>query len=90
MIRVLVIDDHPVMRTGLEALLRAEPGFVCVGSAPVAAAHRLVRRQRPDVVIFTRDPEFPPLGAAIVVDDARDPDALFDRVRIPVRERAAA
>ena len=31
MIRVLVVDDHPVLRAGLEAVLRTEPGFVCVG-----------------------------------------------------------
>ena len=33
MIRVLVVDDHPVLRAGHEAVLRAEPGFVCVGVA---------------------------------------------------------
>ena len=33
MIRVFVVDDHPVLRSGLEAVLRAEPGFSCVGTA---------------------------------------------------------
>ena len=33
MIRVLVVDDHPVLRAGLEAVMRAEPGFACVGVA---------------------------------------------------------
>jgi DNA-binding NarL/FixJ family response regulator len=53
MIRVLVVDDHPVLRAGLEAVLRVEPGFVCVGTA--GDGHELVamlRRTRPDVVLL--------------------------------------
>jgi DNA-binding NarL/FixJ family response regulator len=55
MIRVMVVDDHPVLRAGLEAVLRSEPGFVCVGTA--ADGHQMVallRRTRPDVVILDR------------------------------------
>ncbi len=33
MIRVLIVDDHPAVRSGLAAALRSEPGFV-----PIAAA----------------------------------------------------
>jgi DNA-binding NarL/FixJ family response regulator len=55
MIRVLVVDDHPVLRAGLEAVLRCEPGFRCVGAAhDGASAWRLVRRTRPDVVVLDR------------------------------------
>ena len=36
MIRVLVVDDHPAVRAGLLAVLRAEPGFVPVGAASTA------------------------------------------------------
>ena len=53
MIRVLVVDDHPVLRAGLEAVLRSEPGFVCVGTA--GDGHELLaalRRARPDVVLL--------------------------------------
>jgi DNA-binding NarL/FixJ family response regulator len=56
MIRVFVVDDHPVLRSGLEAVLRAEPGFSCVGSAadgaglwrglPDARAHVVVLDRR--------------------------------------------
>ena len=53
MIRVLVVDDHPVLRAGLEAVLRAEPGFRCVGGAEDGAAMwGLLRRTRPDVVVL--------------------------------------
>lgn len=52
MIRVLVVDDHPAVRAGLIAILRAEPGLVPVASAAdpeasIAAAHRT----RPDVAV---------------------------------------
>ncbi len=53
MIRVLVVDDHPVVRAGMEAVLRAEPGMVPVGVA--MGPHdtiALVRRTRPDVALI--------------------------------------
>ena len=53
MIRVFVVDDHPVLRAGLEAVLRTEPGFVCVGTA--GDGHELLaalRHTRPDVVLL--------------------------------------
>ena len=37
-IRVLVVDDHQAVRAGLVALLRQEPGFVPMATAPTAAA----------------------------------------------------
>jgi DNA-binding NarL/FixJ family response regulator len=53
MIRVLVVDDHPVLRAGLEAVLRAEPGFRCVGGAGDGQSMwTLLRRTRPDVVVL--------------------------------------
>jgi DNA-binding NarL/FixJ family response regulator len=53
MIRVLIVDDHPAMRAGLTAVLRAEPGIVPVGAVP--SAHELVEaleRTLPDVVVL--------------------------------------
>jgi len=53
MIRVLVVDDHPVLRAGLEAVLRTEPGFQCVGAAADGAAlRRALRHTRPDVIVL--------------------------------------
>jgi DNA-binding NarL/FixJ family response regulator len=55
MIRVLVVDDHPVLRAGLEAVLRVEPGFVCVAvAADGAEMARALHRTAPDVVVLDR------------------------------------
>ena len=33
MISIILVDDHPVVRSGLRALLEAEPDFSVVGEA---------------------------------------------------------
>jgi DNA-binding NarL/FixJ family response regulator len=53
MIRVLVVDDHPVLRAGLEAVLRSEPGFVCVGTAADGSElMTMLRRTHPNVILL--------------------------------------
>lgn len=55
MIPVFVVDDHPVLRSGLEAVLRAEPGFSCVGTAADGRdLDRAVARAHPSVVVLDR------------------------------------
>lgn len=53
MIRVLLVDDHPVVRAGVRALLEGQPDLVVVGEAATAAeAEALARREEPDVVLM--------------------------------------
>jgi PleD family two-component response regulator len=52
-IRILVVDDHVVVRKGLIAVLETEPGFEIVGEAGNGAeAIRLARQLLPDVVLM--------------------------------------
>jgi DNA-binding NarL/FixJ family response regulator len=51
-IRVALLDSHPAMRAGLEAILRAAPGIVCVGAVGDRhAVSPLLYRTDPDLVI---------------------------------------
>jgi DNA-binding NarL/FixJ family response regulator len=50
--RVLIVDDHPIVRLGLKELISEEPDFeVCGEAENVAEALRQVEAQQPDVVI---------------------------------------
>ncbi|GLZ78232.1 DNA-binding response regulator [Actinorhabdospora filicis] len=52
-IRVVVVDDHAVMRSGVIALLAAEPGIEVVGEAADGREGvTLVAALRPDVALF--------------------------------------
>ena len=53
MIRVLIVDDHAVVRAGLRRLLDAEPDIETVGEAPNAdRAVFEALESRPDVVLM--------------------------------------
>lgn len=68
-IQVTVIDDHPVFRIGMTALLNSLPGIVVVGQADSAAAARALfdAEHATDVVLLDLD-----LGDGSGIDVARD------------------
>jgi two-component system response regulator NreC len=94
-ITVVLADDHNVIRTGLRALLEAEPDLRVIGEASdAAAAAKLTEDRRPDVLVLDlqmpgADPrvDVPRLreaapGTAIVILTMRsDPRAARDLMR---------
>lgn len=77
MIRLLIADDHPVVRAGLAGLLSDEPGFEVVGEASDGdEAVQLASVTRPDVVLMDlRMPRVDGVAATsrIVGGEAGDP-----------------
>jgi two-component system NarL family response regulator len=64
-IRVVVVDDHPVVRRGIIDVLRSEPGLDVVADAGDGrAAIELYRQHRPDVLVV--DLDMPDIGGAEV------------------------
>lgn len=53
MTRILIVDDHPLVREGLIGLLSAQPDFlVCGEAAGIAEARQVVASTKPDVAII--------------------------------------
>jgi DNA-binding NarL/FixJ family response regulator len=53
MIRVLLVDDHPVVRAGLRGMLDVEPGIEVTAEASSAAeAVEAARTHQPDVILM--------------------------------------
>jgi two-component system, NarL family, response regulator NreC len=52
-ISIILADDHPVVRQGMQALLEAEPDFSVIGEAGDGLESvRLVEKLRPDVLVL--------------------------------------
>jgi two-component system, NarL family, response regulator DevR len=93
-IRILIADDHEVVRIGLAALLGGQPGLTVVAEAASGSdAVRLARQHRPDVVIMDiRMPNGSGIDACrtisaeladtpvIMLTSHADSDALFDAI----------
>jgi two-component system response regulator NreC len=78
MIRVLIADDHAIVRTGLRTLLRAEPSMELVGEATGGyEAIELVEKTRPDILLL--DVSMPDLDGIAVTKKVKP---LFPNVHI--------
>jgi DNA-binding NarL/FixJ family response regulator len=52
-LRLLLVDDHPVVRTGLRGMFESDPGFTVVGeAADGATGAEQAEALRPDVVLM--------------------------------------
>jgi len=61
--KILLVDDHQILREGLRLVLQAEPGFEVVGEAgDTDTAWEAVNRLKPDFVIL--DLDLPGVGGA--------------------------
>jgi DNA-binding NarL/FixJ family response regulator len=69
-IRLLIVDDHPVVRTGLRGMFETDPGFEVVGEAGDGAqAIEQVRATRPDLVLM--DLQMPVLDGVAAIERIR-------------------
>ena len=72
-IRIVVADDHPILREGLIAVLSTQPDFEIVAEAGSGSgAIGEVRRRRPDVVLL--DLEMPGVDGVEALTSMRDED----------------
>ena len=77
-LRVVLADDHPIVLTGLRALLKPEPGVEIVAAAPDGAtALAMIRAHEPDIAVL--DVDMPQLTGLDVLE-AIEADGLLTRV----------
>jgi CheY-like chemotaxis protein len=88
-IRILVADDHPMLREGLVAVLSTQPDFEVVGEAADGSETvRLAEALSPDVILL--DLEMPGTDGVAALEGLRDAGswALYGRGRGATCSRA--
>lgn len=67
---VVVVDDHPLIRLGIEAVLNALPNYRLVGEAENGkAAIELIKKERPNIVLL--DIELPEMNGLEVMAEIK-------------------
>jgi DNA-binding NarL/FixJ family response regulator len=70
-VRVLLVDDHPLVRAGIRRVLESRAGLTIVGEAPNGLeALRLIEESRPDVVVL--DLAMPEMDGLELLERLRD------------------
>ncbi|MCP5160494.1 MAG: UvrY/SirA/GacA family response regulator transcription factor [Hahellaceae bacterium] len=78
MIKVLVVDDHDLVRAGISRMLEDEPSIEVIGQASTGEqAIDMVRRQMPDVVLM--DLKMPGIGG---LEATRKIKRISDEVKV--------
>lgn len=70
MIRILIVDDHPVVRDGLRGMLSGQPDFTVVGEAANGLeALEMVKTLRPQVILM--DLRMPQLDGVSAIEQMK-------------------
>jgi DNA-binding NarL/FixJ family response regulator len=78
--RVMIVDDHPVVRQGIKLMINAEPDLTICGEAEnEQQARRLVRELKPDALVVDLS-----LGDGDGFNVVRDVHAHFPEIRVLV------
>ena len=78
-IRILIVDDHPVVCSGLTSMLSAQSGFDIVGSAASGEeALAIINRNRPDLLLLDlRMPGMDGIGVLQALKKIGDPPRVI-------------
>ena len=95
-LRIVLIDDHGIVRAGLRMLIESQAGMTVVGEAATRAdALAIAAREQPDIILLDLDLEgesgldflqelldIPPRARVIILTGVRDPEAHRRAVRL--------
>ena len=78
--RIVIVDDHPLLRTGVSQLINSEKDLLVVGEADDAAkALTVIEKTQPDVALIDIT-----LGGASGIELLKNVKARFPKLRVLV------